>query len=115
MNKMFFSLLIYLSFACNISDSNVADSKNVITIDNVDSECVVSVLGMMCEKGCAKVIQETLNATEGVQIAEVSFVDKEATIKFNSQKINASALLEIIKTIKEGKYDAKIKVVSRIN
>jgi copper chaperone CopZ len=59
--------------------------------------------GMTCAIGCAKTIQEKLEATDGVQKATVDFDKKTATVEFDATKLTPAKLLEAVETTGDGK------------
>ncbi len=55
----------------------------------------IAIEGMHCGK-CAMSVEKKLKATSGVQEAAVSFDKKEATIKYDDEKISVEKLKEAI-------------------
>ena len=52
--------------------------------------------GMMCNKSCPMKVKQSLNDVDGVQMCQVDFKSKTATVTFDDKKISRD---EIAKTI----------------
>lgn len=70
--------------------------------------CELPLLGMHCA-ACATRIEKALNRVEGVTAANVNFATTRATVHYDPQKTNASALRE---AIQKAGYDAILPQVA---
>lgn len=70
-------------------------------------ELAISISGMTCEIGCAKLIESKLNKQEGVLDAKVVFNDSIATIKYDGSKTNKASLISFVEGIAGNLYTAK--------
>lgn len=70
-------------------------------------ELAISISGMTCEIGCAKLIESKLNKQEGVLEAKVVFNDSIATIKYDGAKTNKASLISFVEGIAGNLYTAK--------
>lgn len=61
--------------------------------------------GMVCAIGCAKVIENELNELNGVSSAEVNFETKMASISFDSMLVE---IPDFIKTVEELEFRFKV-------
>jgi copper chaperone CopZ len=73
-----------------------------------ESEKITSVLieveGMACQEGCADKISSNLIGTPGITTADVSYLKKEALVKFNPNIISLSDIKSIITNTKVKDY-----------
>lgn len=58
-------------------------------------EAVLKIAGMHCD-GCAERISTVLEREPGVRSAEVSFIHKQARVKFNPQRVDDGRLVELV-------------------
>lgn len=90
--------------ACNNSmPTNDLDS---VISKSFDSNCILSIEGMSCQKGCASSIERELSKIEGIAFAKVDFANKSAAISFESNKIGVEQIILAIEEIDGGKFDA---------
>ncbi|MCG9791530.1 heavy-metal-associated domain-containing protein [Flavobacterium algicola] len=75
--------------------------KKEIAAENLQT-ATFKIDGMVCEMGCAKVIQDDLNNAEGVQVAEVDFDKKIASISFDKTIHNQESLTKIVQAEGDG-------------
>lgn len=69
-------------------------------------EVAISISGMTCEIGCAKLIESKLNKQEGVLEANVVFNDSIANVKFDPSKTNKASLIAFVGGIAGNMYKA---------
>jgi periplasmic mercuric ion binding protein len=95
----------------NATTSTTETKKNVIAAKPETASFKID--GMSCAIGCAKTIEKKLNATNGVQEANVDFDKKEATVSFDAAVVTPEKLQEIVEKAADGKTykvsDLKIK------
>lgn len=75
--------------------------KKEIAAENLQS-ATFTIEGMTCPEGCAKMIQEDLTKTEGVQVASVDFDKKLATVSFDKTVQNQESLTKIVQAAGDG-------------
>ena len=72
----------------------------------------LTISGMTCEIGCAKIIQSKLSKKEGVIAAKVVFTDSIATIEFNGNTTSKKELITFIDGIAGGNlYKASESII----
>ena len=103
MKSFVFSLtLLFAVFACTqhskpeIKEVSTTAQMNGKVIDGELSETSFSISGMMCEKGCAKIIETNLSKMEGVQEASVDFETSLATVLYNSSIVQTNDLFKTV-------------------
>ena len=62
----------------------------------------LTISGMTCEIGCAKIIQSKLSKKEGVLAAKVVFIDSIATIEFDGNATSKKDLITFVDGIAGG-------------
>ena len=62
-----------------------------------------TIKGMTCPMGCAKTIEEELNAMEGVQTATVDFEKESATVSYDKTIVTPEALTKVVEATADGK------------
>jgi len=62
----------------------------------------LTISGMTCEIGCAKIIQSKLSKKEGVLAAKVVFIDSIATIEFDGNTTSKKDLITFVDGIAGG-------------
>jgi len=73
----------------------VATPKTEIATENLETASL-SIDGMTCEIGCAKLIEGKLSGADGVSEAKVDFETKMATVKFDKTMQSIESLTKII-------------------
>ena len=103
MKSFVFSLtLLFAFFACTqhskpeIKEVSTTAQMNGKVIDGELSETSFSISGMMCEMGCAKIIETNLSKMEGVQEASVDFETSLATVLYNSSIVQTNDLVKTV-------------------
>ncbi len=113
--KSFFSTALWILFLIVVvSACKNTSNPPIVTLDNENpSEPVqanalafLTIDGMVCEIGCAKVIENQLNELNGVSSAQVNFETKVASISFDSK---LAELLDFIKTVED--LESRFKVI----
>ena len=95
------SILVLLS-SCGVELSK-GDS---VVIAN--ASCVLSIEGMMCEKGCKTTIQQKLSNTNGVVVCAVEYEEKKVIIDFDNNVVTAKELITVVDEIAGGIYKASL-------
>lgn len=97
---LFFSLFL-VTFSCKekteTPKKTISSSTNVVL-----KKSELTIKGMTCEIGCAKLIQSKLAKTDGIKFVEVSFKDSIAMIEYNATKLNISKIKSVITNIAGG-------------
>ena len=100
-------LLINILMLCLTANILVAQgTTNTVAVIEPASSTVVTIEidGMACQEGCADKIASSLNETEGVISAEVSFKDKKGVIVIDSNLVSIEDLKSIITSTKVKDY-----------
>ena len=63
--------------------------------------CTIS--GMSCAIGCAKIIENKLSKTAGIQKAAVDFDKKLATVNYDESMISTDKIVKVIQETGDGK------------
>ena len=84
-----------------------ADSNTEVHAQNITSEVVFEIEGMMCEHGCKGTIEKTLNGTAGVGSCSVDFESSIATVSFDKAVLSAGDILAIVDGLNDGTYSTK--------
>lgn len=79
-------MIVLVSGSCNGPGSKPALEATTVADFKVE--------GMVCEMGCAKMIEEHLTGIPGVISAKVAFADEAATVSFDQNQISAEQILE---------------------
>lgn len=95
--KLLLCLTISFSFAQDSANSKKSTSKYV----NVKIE------GMHCAGGCAKSIENKLNATEGL-VAMVNFGSQMALVEYDTNLFSEQEIISIINNHQGGKFSASL-------
>jgi copper chaperone CopZ len=95
------SILVLLS-SCGVELSK--DDSVVIA----NASCVLSIEGMMCEKGCKTTIQQKLSNTNGVVVCAVEYEEKKVVIDFDNNVVTAKELITVVDEIAGGIYKASL-------
>ena len=104
MKKIIFILAVFFIAACNNSDSTKTINNSISK--TFDSNCVISIEGMSCQKGCASSIERELSKIDGIALAKVDFADKSAVINYESAKTGVEQIILAIEEIDGGKFQA---------
>lgn len=62
----------------------------------------------MCEKGCKTTIQNRINEMDGVINGEVDYPMGKAFVTYNANIVSCEDIVDMIKSIGDGLYDATI-------
>jgi len=113
---LFFSLL-GLFVACNSTPETIvlrrekgvkALKKKVIGTKNMTTE----IEGMTCEMGCGGSIRKALKETGGVERVQYDLVEgrkkQVAVVTYDAAKIDAQKMLQLIQSINEKQFTAKL-------
>lgn len=98
--KVLFFLLVLIVSSC----ANKGDSNNVKEIYIADATATLMIDGMMCQKGCANFINDTIMSIDGVVSSEVDFQKSLAIIQFNNSITSELVMIDLINTLKDSSY-----------
>lgn len=104
-------LALFAITACNNSSGNAEELSEKVEVKKdvaVNTETSFEVEGMVCSMGCAAVIQKELNALNGVAIAEVSFENESAVVKYDRRTITEEELIAAIANVGDHIYSATV-------
>lgn len=97
--------LIFITFLFVFSCSEKTKTSKQVTSNSSNialKKSELTIKGMTCEIGCAKLIQSKLAKTDGIKFVEVSFKDSIAMIEYNTNKLNISKIKNVITNIAGG-------------
>ena len=106
-NLIFWCFFVCGMIACKNSNNPptvIVETENVNTSSvevQADAMSLLTIEGMVCAIGCAKVIEDNLNQVQGVLKASVDFDAKIATIRFDSQLVQPDTFLQTIEDISD--------------
>ncbi|UWX54733.1 cation transporter [Maribacter litopenaei] len=95
---------LFLTFTALFFVSTLSSAQEGPTEAEKITSVLIEVEGMACQEGCADKISSNLNGTPGITSAEVSYVKKEAIVKFNPNIISLSDIKSIITNTKVKEY-----------
>jgi Cu+-exporting ATPase len=107
-------LLSFMIISCKNEvqpETKTVEIEETSMVKEMDENAVIAkaefnIDGMVCEIGCAKVIQKKLSEMEGVKTAKVDFDKKLAMVEYDEAKVNTSSLEETV-TKTSDKYSVK--------
>ena len=98
-NLAFVALITILAVSCkeeaNTEVKDVPTVKTEILAENLET-ANMSIEGMTCEVGCAKLIEGKLIGATGVTEAKVDFETKVATVTFDKTQQNIASLTKVV-------------------
>jgi len=97
------ALVLLLLVSCG-GEAEKGDSSTVIA----NTSCVLSIEGMMCEKGCKTTIQQRLSEVEGVVSCVVEYEEKIASLDFDNEIVSSEDLIQVVEDIAGGIYKASL-------
>ncbi|GAB5556645.1 MAG: hypothetical protein SchgKO_08580 [Schleiferiaceae bacterium] len=103
-------------FSCNNAQETDASSatepskteETVKVAVVADSEVDLEIGGMTCEMGCKGAIEKALSKAPGIEVASVDFPTETAVVKYDSKVTSEEEIIEVIQTVANGAYTAKI-------
>ena len=98
LKSLFTLTVILLIIGCN---NNPKPEKSVVLEEKIQT-IEVSIEGMTCEIGCAKLIESKVHKLEGVTFSKVSFEEKTGYFSFDSNKISEEEIVKNINGIAGG-------------
>jgi copper chaperone CopZ len=120
---LFFSLL-GLFVACNSTPETIVlrrekGQKTLKTKVIGTKKMTTEIEGMTCEMGCGGSIRKALKEIGGVERVQYDFVEgrkkQVALITYDAAKIDAQKMLQLIQTINEKQFTAKLLKDESIN
>lgn len=88
--------ILTLTIITTLSSCKNGSAPKVANVQKGIQNIEVSIEGMTCEIGCAKLIESKVHKLAGVTSSEVDFENKVGKISYDSSKISKE---EIVKTI----------------
>lgn len=82
--------------------TNLAQPKTEIVAENLATS-EFKIEGMTCQMGCANLIQDKLQALNGVANATVSFDEGKAIVSYDKTALTEDTLKNTVNTIADGK------------
>ena len=103
-----YSYLLFIALAINVLSFNACKEeakkeKAVIATENV-ATASLKIEGMTCEMGCAKMIESSLAAMEGIGTCQVNFEEAMATVEYDKTVTDEGAVVGAITSINDGQY-----------
>ena len=97
-------LLSLMIISCkneNQPETKTVEVEETTKVKEMEENAVIAMAefnidGMVCEMGCAKVIQKKLFEMEGVKMAKVDFDKKLAMVEYDQAKVNTNSLEETV-------------------
>ncbi len=105
--KAFYSLLslifiLTIASCKNDTKSTVKDTQQTISAEKGIQNIEVSIEGMTCEIGCAKLIESKISKLEGVTVSKINFEEKIGVFTFDTSKISSKKIAKNINGIAGG-------------
>ena len=94
-----FFILSTVIFSCQ--EKAVQKNDNIAEVQNIQ-HLEVSIEGMTCEIGCAKLIESKVHKLEGITFSKVNFEHKIGQFSFDANKISKEELTKNINGIAGG-------------
>jgi copper chaperone CopZ len=113
---LFISLVVVFS-ACNSTPETIVLRREKVvkttkTKVSGTKKMTTEIEGMTCEMGCGGSIRKALKETGGVERVQYDFVEgrkkQVALITYDAVKIDAQKMLQLIQTINEKQFTAKL-------
>ncbi|MCC5918254.1 MAG: heavy-metal-associated domain-containing protein [Cryomorphaceae bacterium] len=98
MKKIFFLLPILMFWSCGEDTPKVAKANTTYEME---------ISGMTCETGCKKLIEKKMSQKEGVVAFAIDFEKSLATVVFDENILDTTALRENVSEINNGAYSAR--------
>lgn len=98
--NFFFFLFLLVASSCATKD----DSNNIKDIYTADATTALMIDGMMCQKGCADFINDTIMSIDGVVSSEVDFQKSTATIQYDNSVTSELVMIDLINSLKDSSY-----------
>lgn len=89
---------LFLIISCNNTPKPI---EKVVLKEKIQT-IEVSIEGMTCEIGCAKLIESKVHKLEGVTFSKVNFEEKTGQFSFDSNKISEEEIVKNINGIAGG-------------
>lgn len=102
-NSFLSLFFIFTIVSCgNDAKPTVKDTKQTSSIEKGIQNIEVSIEGMTCEIGCAKLIESKVSKLEGVTASKVSFEEKKGLFTFDASKVSSEEIVKNINGIAGG-------------
>ncbi len=100
--KYIFVLVFFITALSCKNEINSNNEVSTIALEEKLQNIEVSIEGMTCEIGCAKLIASKIYKLEGVTYTNVSFENKLGQFTFDSNKISSEEIFKNINGIAGG-------------
>jgi copper chaperone CopZ len=123
-HKYLFISLVFVFSACNSTPETIVLRREKVvkttkTKVSGTKKMTTEIEGMTCEMGCGGSIRKALKETGGVERVQYDFVEgrkkQVALITYDAVKIDAQKMLQLIQTINEKQFTAKLVKDESIN
>lgn len=99
-NLFLFFISLFL-FACGrAEDAHTTDE----VIVEADAKAILTIEGMLCEAGCASLIDKELEDLSGVASVKVNLDAKTAEIYFDQSILSERDCIDLVNSIKDSSY-----------
>lgn len=101
-------------FSCSQKscDKNAKHNEEEIAVEKVavtpNDEAKLAISGMVCEIGCAGLIEKELNDMAGVAVADVVYEDSTATVSFDNNVVTKDEIISMVNSIANHQYSATV-------
>ena len=118
-NSIYLLVTVLGLFSCNNAQESEATAtpmaeETVKVAVVADSEVDLEIEGMTCEMGCKGAIEKALSKAPGIEVASVDFPTETAVVKYDSKVTSEEEIIEVIQTVANGAYTAKIAEVGSV-
>ena len=107
MKQIAILFLIFFAQACSNGEKTAA---NPPSISPANARMTAEIEGMVCDKGCPKMIKTAVAKWGGVNTCTLDYEKRQIVIEYDSNSIQPAKMVEQFTTIGTGTY--KIKVLS---
>ena len=95
--------LFQVSCSSNTAEKKETTKKEIAKATTPEIKNIeVSIEGMTCQIGCAKIIQSKLSKLKGIEIAKVKFDDKKGQISYDASQVSEKEITAKINGIAGG-------------
>ncbi len=110
MVKQIIFLLTFIGFSSVVSEGSACALCSIFGGSETTTETTFKIEGMTC-KACVKKIKSALIETQRVKKVKVSLKNKQATVKYDKEKV---AVKELIKSVEKAGFKAELAVTNII-
>lgn len=111
-NVMLVALISMALFSCSHKSCDKKEKHEEISVEKApvtpNDETKFAISGMVCEVGCAGLIEKELNSLEGVATATISFEDSLALVSYDNNIVSENDILSLVNNIADHQYKATL-------